>query len=387
MNKALTHIAAHYVFTGHELIKNAYVSVDDTGEVYYVSEENQALDERERMIFYTGIIAPGFINAHCHLELSGLNKLTATKKGLTEFINSVAKVRNSKTDNEYSILMQDEIMYNNGIQAVGDVMNESVSLKTKEKSKIRYINFIEVFGLDSTKSEKKMQFARALKQRSEDLGFRSYITPHSFYSLSDNLYRNILDTDSDLFSIHFLESQEEYEYLFSKSGKMYESFCKYFEKLPGLISSPKDLIDEIYGLLSQRKGIILVHNTMHEKSMFESADNLFLCLCPNSNITISDRLPSKELMFNSNHNFVIGTDSIASNSKLCVLSELVLLEEHYDIPLINLLKFATLNGAKALQIDDLGKIAPGTKPGIILIEDIDLKSLKLTKDAKVRRIY
>jgi aminodeoxyfutalosine deaminase len=387
MNIKLTHIAAHYVFNGHRFLKDAYISLDDSGKVFFVSEENQALNERERMIFYNGIIAPAFINAHCHLELSGLKNKTDIGKGLTKFINSVAKLNHEQEQNEEIIKQYDRKMYLNGIQAVGDIMNGGKSLQVKSNSKIRYHNFIEVFGIDETLDDKKMNQALVFKELSQKYGINFSITPHSFYSLSNGLMNRVLGQDSEILSIHFLESQEELDYLCSLTGEMYESFSNSFKYLPDFIKSESDLSGFVRELLAKQVNLILVHNLVLERDFLTPKKNLFLCLCPASNLLISNRLPSKDLLEDSDHNFVIGTDSLASNTKLCILNEMVLLEEYLNIPLEKMLKWATFNGAKALNLDGLGEIASGNTPGIILIDNIDIRNLKLTKTAIVKRIY
>jgi cytosine/adenosine deaminase-related metal-dependent hydrolase len=70
---------------------------------------------------------------------------------------------------------------------------------------------------------------------------------------------------------------------------------------------------------------------------------------------------------------VIGTDSYASNWSLSVLDELKTIQQHHpEIPLEEMLGWATLNGARALQMDKhLGSFEKGKKPGVVLIKDFN----------------
>jgi cytosine/adenosine deaminase-related metal-dependent hydrolase len=57
------------------------------------------------------------------------------------------------------------------------------------------------------------------------------------------------------------------------------------------------------------------------------------------------------------------------------------------IPLPELISWSSLNGARALRIDDwAGTLEKGKKPGINLIEGADLHALKLKQESKVRRL-
>jgi len=58
-----------------------------------------------------------------------------------------------------------------------------------------------------------------------------------------------------------------------------------------------------------------------------------------------------------------------------------------DVPLVELLQWATINGAKALGIaDKYGSIEVGKRSGIVNITGVDLESFTLTPTAKARRV-
>jgi imidazolonepropionase-like amidohydrolase len=85
---------------------------------------------------------------------------------------------------------------------------------------------------------------------------------------------------------------------------------------------------------------------------------------------------------------VIGTDSLASNSKLSILSELITISEAFpSIETGELIRWATINGAEALGIESwAGTIEPGKRPGLLLIEGSDLSVPALTRKSKVKRL-
>ena len=115
-------------------------------------------------------------------------------------------------------------------------------------------------------------------------------------------------------------------------------------------------------------------------------DNAFWCLCPNANQYIEQTMPPIELLRSEKAKLVIGTDSYASNWSLSVLDELKTIHEHHpQIPLAEMLGWATINGAQALQMDKhLGSFEKGKKPGVVLITGAD--AFNGIKNASSQRI-
>ena len=63
------------------------------------------------------------------------------------------------------------------------------------------------------------------------------------------------------------------------------------------------------------------------------------------------------------------------------------LKQFKNIPLAELLQWATINGAKALGIDDkYGSIEPGKRSGIVCLTGVDLENFALTPSAKAKRV-
>jgi cytosine/adenosine deaminase-related metal-dependent hydrolase len=119
-----------------------------------------------------------------------------------------------------------------------------------------------------------------------------------------------------------------------------------------------------------------------------NTENTFFCLCPNSNLFISNLLPGTTLIDSFPENVCLGTDSLSSNHRLSILAEMITLEKNYpDTGLQKLLSFASLNGAKALKMEDhLGSFEKGKKPGVNLIENMDLEKLRLGENASVKKL-
>ena len=126
--------------------------------------------------------------------------------------------------------------------------------------------------------------------------------------------------------------------------------------------------------LEKAANVILVHNTFTKQEDIAYANtrpSTFFCLCINANQYIENALPPIELLRSNHCTIVLGTDSLASNWSLNIMDEIKTIQKHFPFLLLEeLLKWATINGARALQMDkELGSFEKGKKPGIVLVDE------------------
>ena len=337
--------------------------------------------------FYNGLIVPGFVNTHCHLELSYLKGIFKEECGMSGFIEQMRANRDYKSENAIDAAsVYDSKMYKDGISVVADIINTSHTSSVKKSSKIHYINFIEVFGLNSKDADNVIERAEMLKSEFSD----SYITPHALYSISDDLkdYLKKNLRKDDLSTLHYLESDSEEEYYKTGNGVLAEKLQMLVTELPRFISNGK--LNSLVSLFSAETKLLLVHNTYTGKKDIEEIKkhfpNHFRVICPVSNHFINRRLPDLNL-FDSDK-ICIGTDSLASNHNLSMIAEMLMLQNSYpDIHFSSLLQWATYNGARALNVENnYGTIEPGKKPGLVLIENFDFTNNKLKSNSISKRL-
>lgn len=364
-----------YTLEGKAIPRGILIT-DDRGRILNVTEEKAAFDPNiER---YKGVIVPGFINAHCHLELSHLHQKIKQKTGLINFIKEVIFTRNS-SEKEIITAMekQDQAMWEAGIVAVGDISNQTISAHLKAKSKIRYHTFIEMLGFDANKAKEILADAIIKKD-----AFQTpvSITVHAPYSISKELVKQLKDYckgfDNKI-TIHSQECDEEDELYKTRSGPFLQFYKDLNINTETFTSQSKSSLQAILPFMPKNQNILLVHNTytclkdVYFTKRFEK--NIYWCFCPNANLYIEDKLPTYEFFNHSEFPVTIGTDSLASNHTLSVLDEMKVLQKNIpNLPLNELLKWACINGAKFLGFDaDLGSIAVGKKPGLNLLTDLD----------------
>lgn len=350
---------------------------------------------------FDGILSPGFINAHCHLELSHLKSRIPQKTGLVEFVFKVMTERHfAEPEILAAITSAEEEMLQNGIVAVGDICNNALTIPQKNTQRLHYHNFIEVSGFVPAFAQERFDKAVTVLeqfqlQANKNLQ-KASISPHAPYSVSPDLFELINNaTANQLVSIHNQETIAEEDFIKNKTG----DFLKLYEKLGIDISffepTGKSSLQSWLGSLNKNQSAILVHNVtttaadlefMQQYTGNDRLSSLYFCLCPNANLYITNTLPNINLLVEETGNIVLGTDSLASNQQLNIWEEIKTLQHHFpQLQLKTMLQWATINGAKALQMEHkLGSFENGKQPGLILIEGTE--NLQASIGSSSRRI-
>lgn len=404
---------ADNLFTGQEMLDDkAVLIIDEAGIVQTILPSVEAGDNIET---FKGILSPGLVNCHCHLELSHMKNVIPEKTGLVDFLLSVIKQRNFPPETiEQCIDSAEKEMLKNGIVAVGDICNTIDTLSQKKIGSIYYHNFIEALGFVETAAEERFKdsyevFKQFAQQYSLPIESNS-IVPHAPYSVSKKLFELIANFPGNhLLTIHNQESQAENEFFQSASGdllKLYKemgiefssfkpsgkrspgSYLNYFHKNQSLILVHNVATNE-EDLRAVRSWQLTVNNINAEiktESWKPETGNLYFCLCPNANQYISGKLPDVDLLIKYQCKIVTGTDSLASNYQLNILEELKTIQKNFPhIETKTLLQWGTINGAYALQLNDIiGSFEPGKQPGVVLIDNITDK--RFSENSLVRRI-
>jgi len=386
----ITYISADIIYpVSKPPIKNGVIGVNDDGSIHSVLTKEQAQDIHN-ICHYEGILVPGFINTHCHLELSHLLAKIKEKTGLTGFIKSILSSRQQPDELVIAAMEKADLeMFANGIVAVGDISNLLISKEVKLGSKIYYHTFVEVFGFNRPSQP---IIDEAIQLKHNFLPLKSSIVPHAPYSVSAQLFKEIagITTEDDILSIHNQETVGENELFETGTGRFAEFFNDLGIAQSEAHNSAKNSLNYHLPKLPKNVNTLMVHNTFSNKADIAFAkkthEKLFWCLCPNANLYIEDNLPNVALFNDEAVKITLGTDSLASNHQLSILSEMQTLQAVKAIPFETLLSWGTLNGAEFLGIDSqYGSLSIGKKPGIILIEQIDGE--KITNKTTIKRLF
>jgi len=386
-------ITADYVYpVSSDPITNGVIVLDDNGKIEAIGTSSDiATEDAEH---FKGVLIPGFINTHCHLELSHMKNLVPTGTGLIPFITSVVTYRDFPAE----VVMQaiadaDKEMWKNGINAVGDISNKADTANTKSQSKIDYYTFVEMFDfiqdhlLQPTIDQYKPVFK---EQSSEGNNCKSYV-PHAPYSVGPELFNFINENNQkgSTVSIHNQETADENQMFEKGTGAFFDFYKGFGMALDHFNAIEKSAIHYAMQYMDPDQKTLFVHNTTTTAEDIQAANKwskkVYWATCANANLYIENSLPDYKTFIDADAKMTIGTDSLTSNWQLSILEEMKTIHKYNSfIPFDTLLKWATLNGAEALSYEDrLGSLEVGKNPGVLHLdcEIIDGNPIILTAAA------
>src|SRR5690554_1691874 len=291
----IRYLSADYIFPIYQApIENGVVAVNEEEILGIYSLDDPALLGKN-VEHYKGIITPGFVNAHCHLELS---HLVGQIPKYTTLIPFLQRVMGQKLPErgliEAAMTAANKQMYDSGIVAVGDISNTIRSRDVKLTSNIYYHTFVEILGFDPKLASSALNKGKDLKNDFHPLS--ASIVPHAPYSVSQDLFlaiQDFSDVNRNLFSIHNQESEEENRLYQEKDGRFIDFYKAMNRKINFFKPQAHSSIISILPWLPQKERILFVHNTFTVQRditlLKQHGINATWCLCPNANLYIENK--------------------------------------------------------------------------------------------------
>lgn len=319
-----------------------------------------------------GVLLPGLVNAHCHLELSHLSGLLpAAPGGFVPWVESVVASRGGHADEEVASATDAAIagLEASGTVAVGDVSNTLAHLDRLRASSLDAVVFLELLAWDPAKASATLAWGeRQLAERASSLrpGLELRLAAHAPHSVSSELLRGLAERGGPA-STHLAESPDEARFLMDGAGGW-----PAFLAARGLghvrfeppRQSPTAYVDSL-GALHPR--LVAAHGVQ-----LDAADRALLgqrgvhiALCPRSNARLGVGRADVPALRAAGVKLCLGSDSLASSPSLDVLDDARALREQFpELEPAAILHMATRGGAEALGFLELGAIAPGCKPAL-----------------------
>jgi cytosine/adenosine deaminase-related metal-dependent hydrolase len=373
---AFRKFTADRVFDGERLLENTMLVTDDKGLIIGL----QPVTEEDDVERFGGILSPGFINCHCHIELSHFKGCIPTGTGLVDFLINIVKNRRSfEGDKHTGIADADKEMWEGGISGVADICNTTDALEVKKRSPIRWHSLVEVINFYDENLERQIGGPQDVAEAHLQEGLPAVLVPHAPYSVSEKTMLEINSrTNGKIISIHNQEAAAENDLFIKGTGdflRMYAEFGNGGSPFP--VSGTSSLRTWLPRFTSGQT-ILVVHNTyIHEEDiLFAKAHaerfglQLVYCLCPNANRYIEANLPPVELLVKHDCSIVLGTDSYSSNWQLSIPAEMrTICAAFPEVDRATVLRWATSGAARALRWNDMGRFKKGCRPGIVLLNE------------------
>ncbi len=376
------HADAVVLGDGAPVVDGAVV-VGAAGEIVAVGPAGEVLPRHAGVAVerVRGVVLPGLVNAHTHLELSALRGCVPGGAGFVPWVEQLIGVRNELQPESDAAAVEravDELEACRTV-AVGEVTNSLAAVRTLARRGFVGCVFHEVFGVEHDPlAERLAALPRMVEERlgtwpSPELSYAP--SPHTLYTTHADVVRQLLRQGSEQglrLSLHLSEHAAERRFLENGDGPIagwYEARLRLRRDLlewPG--QSPVAFADSLGALAP---GVLAVHLTDARPEELElvARRGSPVVLCPRSNLFIETRLPPLLAMRAAGITPALGTDSLASNASLDVLAEARALSDRFpSVPARELVAMATWASAQALGRSDLGRIATGTRPGLFAID-------------------
>ncbi|MBU0728519.1 MAG: amidohydrolase family protein [Proteobacteria bacterium] len=336
----------------------------------------------DKVIECDGILTPGLINAHVHLELSHLAELgweDDTRKrfaDIVEWIRKLISIRNLEWSEDViktASCQAAAALYDSGCIAAADIGNllESYLYACNARTDTRF--FLELIGLSREAQEKAFQQMYALTDEIN-------CTAHAPYSASPELIIGLKKraiARRHIYPIHVAESLEETEFLNDGSG----SIRRFLEDVgawdgtfvpPGC--SPVRYLEKL-GILD--KGTLCVHGVQVGQQEIEilAKYQTRVCLCPASNRYLGVGKAPATKYIDAGILPALGTDSLASNQELSIWREMRMLkEDHSGLDPQIIFAMATQGGAYSMGLDRIyGSLEAGKNAALLCVQSPGLR--------------
>jgi cytosine/adenosine deaminase-related metal-dependent hydrolase len=345
-----------------------------------------------------GILLPGLVNAHCHLELSHLaGRIAPSGEGFAPWVERVVATRGQHPQPEIAAAVDSAVagLEASGTVALGEVSNTLAPLERLSRSSLDAVVFLELLSWDPAKAEATLAWGdEMLRRHASSLrpGLELRLAAHAPHSVSAELLRLVASRGGPA-SIHLAESPEEVEFLVDGSGRwpafLASRGLAHVRHAPSG-KSPVRYADGL-GVLHER--LVAAHGVQ-----LDAADRALLAergvhvvACPRSNARLGVGTADVPALLAAGVRLALGSDSLASASSLDVLDDAVLLHAQFPaLPPAAILRMATLGGAEALGFPELGAIARGRRaalayapaPGV----PKDPESFLLSGEARLERV-
>ena len=335
-------------------------------------------DEEVRQ-FPDGVMMPGLINAHCHLELGMARGMLPRGEGFPMWVSRLRRALEGNGPEHFRQAARLGALecLKNGTTTVVDVGNSGEAARALAELPIRSFPYLELIGLDPAVAAARLQQgAEWLEGLPEADGrYHPGVTCHAPYSCSVDLLTFVSHADglrAGPYTLHVAESVEEMAMFREGRGALMD-FCKRI--FPGLKwnpgAGPASPIRFLSGIGAIPKGSLLVHCNVadREEARILASSESSVVHCPRSRAFFDHPALPLEVYRQEGVNLCLGTDSLASNEGLNLFDEMSEFQkEHPDIPAREILAMATRNGAKALGLGgELGVLRPGAIADFIVI--------------------
>jgi aminodeoxyfutalosine deaminase len=335
-------------------------------------------------------VLPGLVNAHTHLDLSGMRGLASPSPDFTDWLKQVIAYRRLRAPEQVQGDIRTGLAecLRFGTTLLGDISGDGGSWDALADAPLRAVVFRELIGLTPERANAAWPNLRLwLDERKAGMTRRAGVSPHSPYSVNSSLFRHAARAGCPV-AVHLAESAAEMELLERRMGPL----VPFLQELG--VWHPQALAPSVNWVLWQtaRASPLLYAHGNYLRPDTPLSRNASIVYCPRTHAAFGHPPHPFRDFLARGVRVAVGTDSLASNPDLDVLAEIRFLHRLYpDVPGGVLLRMATLSGAEALGwADEAGSLTPGKSADLVVVplpaRDDEPHRLLLDSDLAVKSI-
>jgi cytosine/adenosine deaminase-related metal-dependent hydrolase len=334
-------------------------------------EEMKKFPSHRVYSFKNSVLMPGLVNLHSHLELPLLLERVRAKT-FPDWIINLIRVKKGLSYKDYQSATRSNVntLIQTGATTVGEICTHGTSPVLLKQSGLRAVVFQEIISMDP--DQKRLPLWPRTRP---SLLMQTGISPHAPYTVSQALLRTLsgLSRKKKIrLAMHIAESKSETWLLQGKKSGLRELY-----RLAGwdIGWAPRGASSVNYlksiGFLTPNLVAVHAVQITDEDILLIKKSKVSVAHCPRSNReTGVGKMPLKKLL-DAGITVGLGTDSLASSPSLNMWDEMRYAHQIHrrsGISAEDILKLATINGAKAIGLDkEIGTLEPGKKADMIAV--------------------
>lgn len=359
-------LTARWVFpTGSMPVKNALIEIHK-GNIASIEPRAGRVCDRAVDLGNSAIL-PELVNAHAHLEFSDLAEPIQPAAPFADWLQNLITYRRNRTKSTAELVAEGaKQSLNLGTSFVADIVTGDWSAEMPGKENPSVVPFRELIGLLPEQHDQQLELAKSHISDCKAAGVHSGISPHAPYSVSPKLFDSLIELakrESVPLCIHLAETQAELELLQSGSGELVAMLEKFGLWQSNLIERGTSPMDYLRRLADLPAASIAHGNYLGDEEIRFLAEhtNITTVFCPRTHDFFGHSNHPWERLLDAGASVALGTDGRSSNPDYSLSAELWFLDRKTNgkrRP--DLLRMATVNGARALGLTNVGMLDIGS---------------------------
>ena len=338
-----------------------------------------------KILEHDGLILPGLVNAHSHLEFSDLDRpLGDPGEPFVSWIGKVIGHRNSRNPDLVFDAIESGLNESTeaGVAAIGEI--STFDWHGRVQSETAILDFREIIGFRKEQHDEISNQVHTFETtRNSQDDWQLGVSPHAPYSINRDSLEfavNWSNRQQAPLAMHLAESTEELELLAEHRGPFFDLLIRLGLWTDANFKKGTRPLHFLRLLANAHRSLVIHGNYLDSEELNYVAANqstLRLVYCPRTHAFFRHREYPLQDIVSLGIPLSLGTDSRASNPDLSLWNEMTFVHDVHSIPPLEILKMGTIHGAVSLGLENLlGTLEPGKRASVFLAPGMECEFVR-----------